>query len=158
MGQNLLSLQLSPEQLTAIDTALPTVESSLSGLIALTPDQRRALTKMGPKSEAFCRQTLTVLSQNPQVIPPSVNLAEAQADLVALDALRPRLARLARLSERADDTDAALGSDVMAFALEGYALLKFAGKNQGLEGLRKELSARFARSGGKGESTPSTGN
>lgn len=34
-------------------------------------------------------------------------------------------------------------------SLEGYALLKVAGKNQGLEGLRKELSARFAKSGGK---------
>lgn len=49
---------------------------------------------MGPKSEAFCRQTLTVLAQNPQVIPPSIDLAEAQADLAALERLRPRLARL----------------------------------------------------------------
>ncbi len=156
MSQNLLSLQFSPEQLAAIDAALASLESSLAGLIALTPDQRRALTKMGPKSEAFCRQTLTVLSQNTQVVPPSVNLAEAQADLATLDALRPRLARLERLTERANDTDAALGSDVMALALEGYALLKFAGKNQGLEGLRKDLSARFARSSGKPEATPTT--
>ncbi|TXI49877.1 MAG: hypothetical protein E6Q50_06035 [Lysobacter sp.] len=157
MSQNLLSLQFSDQQLAAIDAALTSLESALAGLIALTPDQRRAMTKMGPKSEAFCRQTLTVLSQNPQVIPPSVNLAEAQADLAALDALRPRLARLERLTERAGDTDAALGGDVMSFALEGYALLKFAGKNQGLEGLRKELSARFARSSGKAEGTPAPG-
>jgi hypothetical protein len=34
----------------------------------------------------------------------------------------------------------------MSFALEGYALLKVAGRNQGLEGLRKELSTRFSRS------------
>lgn len=156
MSQNLLSLQFSPEQLAAIDAALASLESALAGLIALTPDQRRALTKMGPKSEAFCRQTLTVLSQNTQIIPPSVNLTEAQADLATLDALRPRLARLERLTERANDTDAALGSDVMALALEGYALLKFAGKNQGLEGLRKDLSARFARSGGKPEATQTT--
>lgn len=33
----------------------------------------------------------------------------------------------------------------MSFALEGYALLKVAGKNQCLEGLCKDLSARFAR-------------
>jgi hypothetical protein len=156
MSQNLLSLQFSPEQLAAIDAALASLESSLAGLIALTPDQRRALIKMGPKSEAFCRQTLTVLGQNTQVVPPSVNLTEAQADLATLDALRPRLARLERLTERANDTDAALGSDVMALALEGYALLKFAGKNQGLEGLRKDLSARFARSGGKPEAAPTT--
>jgi len=54
----------------------------------------------GPKSETFCRQTLTVLAQNPQVIPPSIDLAEAQADLAALDRLRSRLTRLQRLAER----------------------------------------------------------
>ncbi len=32
---------------------------------------------MGPKSEEFCHQTLNVLAQNPQVIPPSLSLAEA---------------------------------------------------------------------------------
>lgn len=33
----------------------------------------------------------------------------------------------------------------MSIALEGYGLLKVSGRNQGLEGLRKELSSRFAR-------------
>ena len=33
----------------------------------------------------------------------------------------------------------------MTVALQGYALLKVAGKNQGLEGLRKSLGARFAK-------------
>lgn len=33
----------------------------------------------------------------------------------------------------------------MSCALEGYALLKVSGKNQGLEGLRRELSGRFAK-------------
>ena len=85
------------------------------------------------------------LVQNPQVVPPSLKLAEGQADLLALDRLRPRLLRLQRLTERAADSEAALGSDLMSLSLEGYALLKVSGKNQGLENLRKELSARFAK-------------
>ncbi len=149
MSQNLLSLNVTDEQLIAVDNALTALEAALSGLISLTVDQRKGLSRMGPKSEAFCRQTLMVLAQNPQVIPPSINLAEAQADLTALDRLRPRLARLQRLNERAQDTDDALGSDVMSFSLEGYALLSVAGRNQGLEGLRKELSARFAKTSAK---------
>lgn len=159
MSQNLLSLNMSAEQLAAIDNALTALETALQNLTALTPDERRSLTRMGPKSETFCRQTLTVLGQNPQVIPPSLDLAEAQADLAALDQLRPRLARLQRLSERGEDSADALGSDLMAFSLEGYALLKVSGRNQGLEGLRKELSARFARTASKagpGSSTPNT--
>jgi hypothetical protein len=145
MSQNLLSLQFDAAQLAQVDAALTALEDALAGLIALTPDQRRGLVRMGQKSEAFCRQTITVLGQNPQVIPPSLSLAEAQADLSTIDALRPRLTRLQRLTERAEATDEALGSDVMSFALEGYALLKLSGKNQGLEGLRRELSGRFAK-------------
>lgn len=145
MSQNLLSLTLTDEQLRAVDDALTALEASLTSLISLTPEQRRALNRMGPKSENFCRQTMTVLEQNPQVLPPSVNLQEAKADLAALEKLRPRLARLQRLTERADDTHDALGSDIMSFSLEGYALLRVAGKNQGLDGLRRELSARFAK-------------
>lgn len=153
MSQNLLSLQFTAAQLAEVDTALAALENALTGLIALDPDLRRGLVRMGPKSEAFCRQTVNVLAQNPQVIPPSLSLAEAQSDLAALDALRPRLARLQKLTERAQDTDEALGSDLMSFALEGYALLKVSGRNQGLEGLRSELSSRFAKSRTKGETT-----
>lgn len=76
-------------------------------------------------------------------MPPSLELADAQADLLALDRLRPRLQRLRRLAERGDDSEVALGSDIMALSLEGYALLKVAGRNQGLEALRRELSGRF---------------
>jgi hypothetical protein len=145
VSQNLISLVLTDEQLTAIDGALVTLEQNLTGLMALTQDQRRSLAKMGDKSEVFCRQTLKLLAQNPQVVPPSLNVAEAQADLAAFDQLGTFLMRLQRLSERAQDSSTALGSDLMQFALEGYGLLKVSGKNQGLEELRRSLSSRFIR-------------
>lgn len=75
--------------------------------------------KMGDKSEAFCRQTLNVLSQNPRLVPEHLNLADAQQDLTDLDALRVRTARLRQLVGRADDTEMALGNDVMSAALHG---------------------------------------
>lgn len=145
-SQNLVSLTLTDTQLSVIDQGLTDLETQLSGLIGLNAAQRRGIRRMGDKSEAFCRQTLSVLDQNPQVVPPSIGLREALADLEALDRLRPRLQRLLRLTERASDTETALGSDVMQVSLQGYALLKVSGRNQGLEGLRKDLGTRFARS------------
>jgi len=145
VSQNLISLTLTDEQLAAVDQALSALETAFAGLIALDGEERKGLNRMGAKSEQFCRQTLTALAQNPQIIPASVRLADAQADLVALDRLRPRLQRLQKLVERAEDSETALGSDVMSLALEGYALLKVAGRNQGLEALRKELSGRFSK-------------
>jgi hypothetical protein len=152
MSQNLVSITFTDAQLVAIDQTLDTLESQLLNLVALNADQRRSVPKMGEKSEAFCRQALTLLEQNPQVVPPSVAVADAKADLLALDQWRPRMLRLQRLSERSEDTGLALGSDVMATALQGYALLKVVGKNQGLEGLRKSLGTRFTKSSRQPES------
>jgi hypothetical protein len=143
--RNLLGLDLSDPRLAAVDAALGELEAQLAGLVALEADRRRSLARMGDRSEAFCRQALRVLEQNPQIVPPSLGLAEAQADLDAVDRLRPRLMRLQRLTRLAQDSDTLLGSGVMACALRGYALLKVAGAEQGLEGLRQELGSRFAR-------------
>lgn len=145
MAQNIVSLQLNPEQLAQAEQAIATLEQALSALVSLAPAERRRLTKMGQKSEVFCRQALKVLEQNPQVVPPSLDLAGAQADLAALDQLGPLLDRLQRLAERGSDTEMALGADVMDAALEGYSLLKVSGRQQGLDGLRRELSTRWAR-------------
>jgi hypothetical protein len=144
--QNLVSLSLSNEDLAAADEAIATLRRVFAPLISLSNDEVRGLAKMGEKSEVFCRQTLAVLDANPQIVPPNLGLAEARADLAALDALRPRLTQLRQLTERASDTEVALGADIMATALEGYALLKVSGKDEGLKAVRKELGARWTRS------------
>lgn len=145
MPQNLISLQLTTTDLTAIDGALKTLEDKLTSLIDLSIEQRRFLTKMGDKSEAFARKAVEVLGNNPNVLPGNFNLAELRRDLAAFDLLRSRLVRLDRLQERMSDTELALGSDVMNGALEGYAFLKVAGKGEGLDTARKALSVRFAK-------------
>src|SRR5690606_9168466 len=108
----------------AVDAALEALESNLAGMVSLSPQQRRTVPRLGDTSEAFCRQALSLLGQNPQVVNPGLGLPEAEADLATLDALRPRLQRLERLWARASDTEVALGSDIMSTALQGYALLK----------------------------------
>ena len=143
MTQNLVSLQFTTADLAALDATLDALEDRLKPLIGLTPEQRQSLTKMGSKSEAFCRQTLALLQQNPDILPKNFDLAEAQSDLANIDALRPRFMRLRKLAERADDSELALGSDVMVAALGGYAQLKLSGRAQGLEGLRELVSSRF---------------
>lgn len=145
MPQNLITLTLTDEQLAATDNAITLLEQALVGLIALHGNQRKGIPRMGAKSEQFCRQTLGVMCQNPHIIPSSFGLPEGVAKLTTLDRLRPRLQRLQQLIERAEDSETALGSDIMALCLDGYGLLKVAGRNQGLEALRKSLSGRFVK-------------
>ena len=112
MSQNIISITFDEQALNDIDKMLEGLETRFSSLIDLRVDQRRALPKMGGKSESFCRQTLNVLAQNPHIVPTELDLADAQRDLQALDALRARGARLRQLLGRVDDTELALGSDV----------------------------------------------
>ncbi len=136
-------IRFTDAQLEGIDQSLDQLEQAFVALVGLDPMTRRRLFKMGDKSEAFCRQALTLLDQNRQVVPPSMGLDEALDDLRTLDRLRPRAKRMQRLVERMADSEMALGAEVAQASRKGYALLKVAGKNQGLEALRGELSGRF---------------
>lgn len=148
MTQDLLALDISDADWAAIDAALTTLETKLAAkLLDLTPNDRRRLTKMGDKSEAFCRQALVVGRQNAAKLPPdtATDLTTEEGDLAALDKLRPRLARLTALSEKADDSEIALGSDIMVFSLALYGVLKAIGAGAGLDALKAQMGARFDR-------------
>jgi hypothetical protein len=140
-----LTLSFSDAELQGLDAALTDVETRLVGLVGLDNDARRRLTKMGGKSEKFCRQAMTVLEENPSLVAPGLKLPVAQSHLAMLDQLRPRLVRVRRLAERMADTEMVLGSTVMKTSLKGYAQLKLLGKNQGLDTHRNVLRSRFRR-------------
>jgi hypothetical protein len=142
MTQNLISLDLPATTLEALDQAIATLEAVVAPFITLSPDEVRGLVKMGGKSEQFCRQTLVVLDQNQDTLPPSFKLAEVRGDLAAFDAIRPRLLRVQEVLAKMQDTQTALGSDVLMASLEGYALMKMFGKSEGLEALRQAMAVR----------------
>jgi hypothetical protein len=100
----------------------------------------------GDGSEVFCRQTELVLRQNAGMVPPDFELAELQQDIATLDALRPRLQRLRTLTDRADDTELALGSDILSASLDGYALTKVIGQGTGLDTLKAAMKTRLPAS------------
>ena len=154
MNRNLVSITFAEQRVANILAAISTLETELVDLVSIPAEQRRELFKMGDKSEVFCRDTLGVLADNPKLVPESLGLPEAQADMAALDALRPMLRRLQQLTERAESTELALGVDIFGAALEGYGLLKVSGKHHGLEGKRRELSARFVRAAKAAASEP----
>lgn len=152
MSQNIVDIIFDEAALTDIDGALTTLDVRFAGLVALDPVKRRRLHKMGDKSEAFCRLAVDVLTANPQILPANFDLAALQRDVAALDALRMRTVQVMRLYQRMLDTEMALGSDIMSNSVEGYAFLKVAGKSAGLDGLRKQLAARFKSKRSKEES------
>lgn len=152
MSQNIIDITFENDALADIDGALGILHMRLGGLVALDAVKRRRLHKMGDRSEAFCRLAVDVLTSNPQILPPTFDLAALQRDVAALDALRARTVQLMRLYQRMLDTEMALGSDIMSNSVEGYQLLKLAGKSGGLDSLRKQLSVRFKSKRARAES------
>ena len=138
-------IRFTDEQLAGIGVTLSLLEDQLDVLVGLPIEERRRLFKMGRKSESFCRKALTVLDQNRQIVPTSLQLDKALDDLGTIDQLRPMLKRIQRLEERMLNSEITLGANVAAAARKGYALLRVAGKDQGLEGQRGELAQRFKR-------------
>ena len=157
MSQNLANQHFDDAQWGGVDQAITALEQSWGPvLVALNgPIQRRGLAKMGDGSEAFCRKAYDVMRENADLLPRNLDLAEMGRDLASHDALNARLMRLTRLMEKVRDTDIALGSDVMVAALGGYAILKVAGKGEGLDAANRDLGKRFEGNGPRGaDSTP----
>lgn len=145
MTQNRIAMTFQTDRLERIDGSLTALEADLDLLIALTQDERLELVKMGDRSRAFCEKALEVAGQHAGLMPRDFNIDAFRQDHLALAALRPRLARMAHLMQRMEDTERALGSDIMAAALEVYGVLKVAGKDQGVDEARNALAERFSR-------------
>lgn len=145
MSQYLVTFTLTESQISVIDAALNQLETALSDLVSLNPKEKKRALPMGNKSETFCRQALRVLTENPQVVPPNLKVAEAVRDLTVRDQLKPRAIRLSKLVSKLEDTDFALGADAMQVATRGYSLLKVVGRSEGLDDFRKQLGARFSK-------------
>ncbi len=148
MLQDLIDLNLSDADWAEIDAALTTLETKLgANLLDLTTEQRMSLNKMGDRSEPFCRQSLIIGRQNAAELTAraAAALAKAEGDLAACEKLRLRLTRLTSLNEKANDSEMALGSDVMEYALFQYGFLSAIGAGAGLDDLYAQLGQRFAK-------------
>lgn len=142
MPQNLISLDITPDAIAKVDQAIEILEAFTAPFITLTTEQKRELFKMGDKSVLFCQQTAMVLEQNQNILPPTFDYEEMKTDLADHAALAPRVLRIREVLARMEDTQIALGSDVMVASSEGYALMKLFGKAEGLTELQQAMRIR----------------
>lgn len=145
MPDNRVSASLSQADQQAVLAAIDIIREKLPFLIDLTPDERRALPKMGDSSRGFVTQALTIATQNEDILPRSFDLNEMRGDLELLDSLRPVLNALSQLSELVEDTYTAVGSEAYTSALLVYQYARAAGKGSALDGALDALGQRFAR-------------
>lgn len=156
--QNLVSMVITEDDEREVMQALDLIEARLKGLVSLEPHGRR-FKRMGAKEEIRARGIIRALQQNPQIVPPHLDVAGAVADLDALERMVRIDDRTQRLAALIKDTRSALGIDIMAVAKLGYNMTKTFGGSLGLGELVKEFGARFTgpRKKAKAEGEPDSG-
>ena len=145
MQQDLVSITVTKDVQNQVLVLIAQINHLLPGLISLPAGERRQFAMMGPKSERFARGVLVALQQNTDIVPRSIDLAAAVADLEAHDNLASITAALMQLTERVADTQAAAGSDAMVVANIGYGLMKSVGRAAGLDDVLEELRYRHRK-------------
>lgn len=143
MAQNLVSLKLTNDEITALAGALDTIRTTLGNrAVSLTPKQRQTLVKMGDNTRNFCLQAVAALQANNSSLPADFPMAELNQDMADYDPFSAFVTSFFQVGELLTDTQKALASDIMVNCILGVGGLKFANKlNPQLDTLLKDLSA-----------------
>jgi hypothetical protein len=144
-AENRIEASLPAADLADVLAAFDTIKAKLPFLQDLSPEERKAMLKMGDKNLDFVTKALELASQNQDFLPRSFDVAEMKADVDLLLALVPVMTRLQPLYDLIDDTYMLVGSEAYAAALEVYRYAKQAHLGDGLDPLLGAMGKKFAR-------------
>ena len=143
---NRISLNLPEELVASVKQHFADASEAVSqSLINLSPEESKALPKLGDKSYSFVTKTLEYMKVPGTPMPPYVNGEELYIDLKAYDTLRQILQSVMPLIDQLNDTMALSGSEAYIAALSFYNYIKGAAKSNvpGAQTIYDDLSSRF---------------
>lgn len=114
-------------------------------VITLTPENRHSLLKMSDKSVAFVVKNLEYTKTNPEFVPPFLSVTDMEADVNAIEQLRPLFKEIQQITDNLDDTLMLSGSEAFNAALLYYNNVKQAikGNVPGAKTIYEDLSKRY---------------
>jgi hypothetical protein len=156
---NRISFALSDEELQTVRGAIKVLQDTLvPKLVALGPQDRRELPKMGDRTATFVLKTMDHVNRNPSLRPAYLDLAEFAADMAAVDVLQSLQRPLTQISSMVDDSLTLSGSEAYTAALACYHAIKGAAKMKlpGAEAVAEDLGQQFAGRGVRATPAPGT--
>lgn len=143
---NLVSFNIPEADMTEIKAAINVLTTKLlPHLKTLSPEERQELPKMGLKTIGFVQKALEHCLQNPDLVPPFLNVEELTNDVKAVEVIRSLYQPLLQLTEGLSDTMTLSGSEAFGGSLMFYNSSKNAKKSkvQKAETIYNDLQARF---------------
>lgn len=145
MPNNTISASISPADQEVIFDAIAIIKDKLGFVIGLTQEERKSLSRMGDKSRAFVNKAIEVATQNAELMPRCLDIAEMRRDVELVEALYPVMLSIAQLQELIEDTCLLAGSEAYAAARIAYNAARVNGKSMGLETAVEEMGKRYSR-------------
>jgi hypothetical protein len=146
--ENQISMTIPAETLAAITTNFSAVNALLANILLfnLTAEERKAMLVMGDKTLAFVQKSLEYAENNPALLPPYLDLAEAKKDFALAHDLYGVLQQVNTLQRAIEDTMMVAGSEAYNAALVFYNSVKGASRVNvpGSEAVYNDLQQRFA--------------
>jgi len=114
-------------------------------MLAMTPAERRVLLKMGPKTINFVEKAYDFAKQNPNLVPPFLDMDIFKNDFGNAHGLWTLVNSIRQLYQNANDTEMAAGSEAYQAALVFYNSVKKASAQNvpGAKAVYQELKVRF---------------
>uniref|UniRef100_UPI00404AEA80 hypothetical protein n=1 Tax=Fulvivirga sp. TaxID=1931237 RepID=UPI00404AEA80 len=150
--ENVISIEIPSGDLQVVKDALALIQTTLAPyLLAITPEQRQKLAKMGDGTEPFVSKVMDYAVSDPQFAPPYMEVTEMEKDFKAVGDLLPILRTVDQLQSNLDDTTMMAGSEAYIAALSYYNSVKMAAKMNvpGAKIIYDDLSKRFAKTSRK---------
>lgn len=152
LTNNRLNITATDAQITAVKTAVQTINTSLPFLIGLTTAERSSLPAINVNNKAFTEDAINAGVNNPTIVPAYLSLANMQNDLTLFTQMDELVSVVNQLCEKLEDTRLLAGSEAYVSALTLYKLFgSAAGAGvPGTDAIVTQLKARFTGQGGAG--------
>lgn len=149
-ADNLVSLEIPEAEIKQVQDALKiAVDILRKYLLALSPEQRRKMLKMGDGSEPFVEKVMDYVKSNPQFLPPVLSAVEMGKDWKVINQLLPILRTVEQLSSNLNDTIMEAGSELYKACLGYYKGVEIGAQMNypGAKPIAEDLGKRFAGQG-----------
>lgn len=152
LTNNRINITATAAQITAVKTALQTINDNLPFLIGLTVEERMALPAINVNNKTFTEDAINAAVNNPTLIPSYLSVTNMQNDMTLFAQLDELVGLANQLCERLEDTKLLAGSESYVAALTLYKLFGSAADAgvPGADAIVTQLKARFAGQGGAG--------
>ena len=149
LSNNRMNIIATPAQITAVKTALQTINTNLPFLVGLTIAERVSLPAIDVNNKAFTEDAIYAGVNNTQLIPSYVSIPSIQNDMTLFTQLDEIIILVKQLLEKLEDTQLLAGSEAYTSALALYKLISSAADAgvPGADAINNQLKQRFTGQG-----------